>query len=171
MKSKDQIESRLVKLVKRHKSRYIANRLDKLPQNCFYNIVHAPGEDFSIKSSPDEILAPRSSISLVVMTVPSSVRLCTYGSSSPKTWNGDICDSESTSRECPMFKPRVSEISLESEFDSIISDDKVTIQLYPDIAALQWTLNDRYHLFPSGVWPSIKRYVAALASSLLRVFG
>jgi hypothetical protein len=144
LKTQEDIESRLIKLSTRHKRLYIQSHTDKRPENCHYNLECTP-KPLPYVRETDTNISPRKSNSIVIIQEDAPVRVCTYGIEHPDKWNGNICDDESQSRKCPMFKPRQSVEILEEEFQDIIKDDEKTLVRYPDIAALQWVLSNRTH--------------------------
>lgn len=142
MKTTEEIQSRLLKLRKRHLSNYISKHNSRLPHNCIHNYNHLPAPLPNI-SDIEEKSVPRRSVSLIIIQEEKPIRICTYGSNDPANWNGDICDSELVSANCPYFTPSKEQHTLSQEFDEILSNDQKTLQEYPDVAALQWVLNDR----------------------------
>lgn len=145
MKSPEDIEHRLKKLVDRYKHKYISNAQRKLPSNCLYNRLHVPTGTAKSDSSKlwESSLSPRRQVTLVVLQPERPVGLCTYGSENPETWNGDLCDDESISGPCTKFEPISSKDELTSAFNSLLKDDETVLETYPDIAALQWVLDSR----------------------------
>jgi hypothetical protein len=119
---------------------------DKLPHNCVYNY----NLENSLKLSgsiPQEFeRSPRINQTLVVFQEHSPVRICTYGSQNLETWNGDIiCNDESVSKPCSWFNPKVSPEESADEFRKLVSDDSYVEKFYPDVAILQWVLEDRIY--------------------------
>lgn len=96
--------------------------------------------------------APRKSVTLLVVQDQVPVRLCMHGSSDPSTWNGDVCDNDDTARACDRFVPIVGLKDAESKFMEQLQDDAFVYGRYPDIAALQWVLEDRIGSKPLSLW-------------------
>jgi len=71
-----------------------------------------------------------------------------YGSESPSSWNGDVCDSDSKSYPCPLFRPLRNAESAADEFMESLLDDSHVFENYRDLAALQWVLGDRRPTLP-----------------------
>lgn len=155
VKSEDDIARRLQNLVTRHQRLYIQERQDKLPHNCLHNYLHTPTTQLKASKSTNTPLAPRKQVTLIVIQPEMPIRLCTYGSNDPSTWNGDICDSEAQSRPCPYFTAKVSEANAAQEFREILEDDSETHTKYLDVATLQWALNTRAHKSPLCLQPPV----------------
>lgn len=142
LKTLEETQKRLIKLTNRYRDLYVKNHTDKLPCNCVHNYLHSP-KPLPFSNSIENQHVPNRSIQLVVIQEEKPVRICTYGSEKPTVWNGDICDSEAISQECPYFTPIKERSELIQEYDSHLEDDKHVLEHYPDVAALQWVLNDR----------------------------
>ena len=154
MKSKDQILARLTKLVTRHKNAYVLEKTRKQPCNCIYNIEDQPRDLLS--TSVEHKLAPRTSVSLLVIQQPSPVRICGYADGK---WNGDICDKEEIAQACKYFVPVISKEVASAEFEDKLMDDQYILATYPDVAALQWAVDDRAYKVKIPVW---KRFLSWL---------
>lgn len=171
MKSQEAIRHRLEKLRTRYLRSHCALVRDKKPQNCVYNYEHKP---FGVreKGVPIEYeLAPRVSISLVVIQPDRPVRLCTYGSEKPDTWNGDLCDQDDIARKCKKFKHRVSEEGAIQSFNDLMLDDPYVLENYRDIAALQWVLGERVATMPLSWFDRILLFFDAVVSRIFRQKG
>ena len=141
--------------------------MKKTPENCSYNLLHEP-KVLEYKPGIEESLAPRTAVSLVVIQEDKPIRICTYGSDDPKNWNGDVCDHESTAASCPYFSSIHNENDKNKEFDLILNDDKQTLDLYPDVAALQWVLDVRHPLPKLGLWISMWLWLKTLFARLIK---
>lgn len=139
MKQREVIENRLLKLVGRHEREFILEQTDRVPHNCVHNILDEP-KSYDL-TAVDHDLAPRRSVSLVVLNHQASVRLCGLGGQ----WNGNICNDASVSSQCPYFQGRSNESQSRSKFSELLMDDEHVAAHYPDIAELQWVLDTRYH--------------------------
>ena len=144
MKTKEEIHTRLLKLRTRYEYKYISSTQEKTPHNCCYNLEVKPSEAEPTLDKEYPI-APRIVSTLVVIQPQVPVRLCMYGSDDPGSWNGDICDSEEISRPCRYFTPRVTTLEAKQEFTNLLMQDSYVLQEYPDLAALQWVINDRVY--------------------------
>lgn len=155
MKSKNEIYRRLEKLTARYRHRYVESTQVKSPLNCHYNIEHIQK---TVRESKiwDKAVSPRIQSTLIVLNNQESVRICSYGSDDSSKWTGQICDSEEISSPCPYFKPKVTKEEAFREFSEILGDDQKTLALYPDVANIQWVLDDRYSL-RKGFWIIITR--------------
>lgn len=143
MKSKIEVLIRLHKIIKRHKAAHVRQLTEKTPHNCVYNYLHTEISQSRVRESEYPI-SPRRSNSLVVIQDPRPIRVCTYGSDMPDSWNGTICDDISVSAPCQFFSSIKSAEEAGSEFDIMMKDDAETLDRYPDVAVLQWVLKDRY---------------------------
>lgn len=121
---------------------HIQKTQDRTHSNCVYNRVHFPSP--LPYSKPTEFeLAPRNQVSLVIIQQEKPICICTFGSDKSETWNGDICDDDSVSQNCPKFIPLQSKEDAEAEFLENLRNDDFVLKTYPDIASLQWVLNQR----------------------------
>lgn len=142
MKTQSEIEKRLQKLRKRYRLKYVQERTGRHHENCVHNYVHAPRGQFKYSRSTDAELAPRKQTTLLVIQPDQSIRICTYGSTG-KDWNGDVCDSDDKSSDCPWFKAARSEEEVGAEFDAMLSDVEFVFENFRDMATLQWVLDVR----------------------------
>lgn len=148
MKSESKILSRLKKLRITYAKIHISTSQDKLPHNCSYNYNFDQNLELSHKIPMEFERAPRINRTLVVFNDHKPIKICTYGSENSTTWNGDkICDNESVSKPCPWFRPKISLEEAANEFQNLVSDDSYVEKTYPDIAILQWVLDDRIHKY------------------------
>lgn len=157
MKPKEIIEDRLLKLKNRHRRLYVLNNTVKEPHNCKYNYEHI-GNKLSYKNEIELDISPRKSNSIVILNEDKPIRLCMYGSEDPLKWSGNICDDSTVSSKCSLFISLKDTKELEDEFDSIIMDDKQTIVTYPDIASLQWVLDNRVWKLKNGLMFYVKLF-------------
>lgn len=168
VKSETEIRRRLNKLRTRYLNKHVQETQRRFHKNCVYNQAHQP-KALPYPSSPEFEFerAPRKNRTLVVLQEsPKAIRLCMYGSESSETWSGDICDSDSVSASCPMFRPHVSSHEAALEFEHALSDDETVLKSFPDIAALQWVLDDR-----TFSRPALHRAATAVLSFFLSVFA
>jgi hypothetical protein len=142
MKTQSEIEKRLQKLRKRYRQKYVQERIGRHHENCVHNYVHAPRGQFKYSRSHDVELAPRKQTTLMVIQPEQSIRICTYGSAG-KEWNGDVCDSDDKSSDCPWFKAARSEEEVGAEFDAVLADVEFVFENFRDMATLQWVLDVR----------------------------
>ena len=176
MKTLNQIETRLTKITNRYKRKYIEEHSSKTPNNCVYNHIHFPRESSYLRTSPKETgISPRKITTLVVFQEPQAIRICTYGSSDVKTWNGNICDSETVSKPCAFFKCHKSFQDLEAEFKENIKNDKYVAKHYKDLATLQWVSSRRLNSLdgkPKHKWKDIYIIFIELSKQLiLQIFN
>lgn len=152
MKTSGEIKRRLEKLRLRYLRQYSSATQSKKPENCVHNVEHSPRLPDSKLPTEFEI-SPRIVSTLVVIQPEIvSIRLCTYGSDNPETWNGTVCDSEEVSKSCPFFQPVKSEDQANEEFEKLLADDAYVLKHYKDIAVLQWVLNYRVFKSPLSIW-------------------
>ena len=145
MKTKLEIRARAKKMAVGYLKKHMAQDLEHLPHNCVYNYEIPVGGSYDKSRVFDVALSPRKSVSLVVIQPPRPIRVCTF-SVKTKEWDGDvICDKEETSRNCRLFKSKISANESFNEFRNSLEDDSFTRLNYPDLAALQWVLGDRFH--------------------------
>jgi len=160
VKSREEVLRRLKKLRARYLRRHLRLSQDRRPRNCSYNHeVQAsparsrfsdPGDDVSGPGDERPVQPARSS-SLVVLQDDPSVRVCLYGCEDPATWAGDLCYTDEKAESCGWFKPEKDPAEAEREFDAMLADDKYVYDHYPDVAALQWVLEDRVHRHRPGL--------------------
>lgn len=145
MKPERTVRQRLTRLRERYRRQLIRARTDRLPENCVHNSVQSPRTlPYSRSDIETELdLAPRKATTLVVLQPDSPVRLCMYGSDRPDSWNGVVCDSRAVSGSCSLFRPTRSAAEISDEFNSLMADPKYVLERYPDLAALQWVLEER----------------------------
>lgn len=165
LKTPEEISARLLKLKDRYRNNYVKSHQKKLPENCVYNYIHEPLPLPNVTNIESKHV-PNRSVQLVIIQEEKPIRICTYGSSTPNTWNGDICDHETMSSSCEYFKAKTELKDLEAEFDSNMSDDALVLAKYPDIAALQWVLNDRVYKLK---W-NFKRRILSVIRRVIRYF-
>lgn len=148
MKSKEAISKRLNRLRLRYAKQYIKQSQERCHTNCVFNHEQAPLNKLQYKKTPETFessLSPRRNVTLLVLQEHDSVHFCTYGSEDPSTWNGLICDDDSISRSCKVFRPKVTSKEAREEFIRLLSDDAFVLEHYRDIATLQWVLENRIH--------------------------
>lgn len=152
MKTESEIRNRLKNLRIRYVKKFIEKSQKQLPHNCKFNYEHF--EKISDNSIPTEYeRSPRINKTLVIIQSEVPIRLCTYGSENLSKWNGDIiCDSEDVSMNCSWFKAKISEDEAVEEFKQLVSNDEMVLELYPDVAALQWALGERSKSLKIGLF-------------------
>jgi len=145
MRAPDEIERRLKKLTSRYKDKYLSKSQGRFHKSCAHNRTHVPTPTVKSESSKmwESSLSPRRQVTLIVMQPEMPVGICMYGSEKPETWNGNTCDDDSVSEECPYFTPSQSKEDASAEFDMMLKDDALVLSEYPDVAALQWVLQAR----------------------------
>ena len=126
MKSEGKLKQKLKQVRFRHLKKRIEISLKQVPHNCVHNEKHV------VLNSED----------------PNPVGLCMYNSDTPEEWGGVICDGEirgclEQAQGCPFFVARKSKAAVTEEFQELMDGDVgVLASEYPDIAALQWALDD-----------------------------
>lgn len=145
MKTQPEIEKRLEKLRARYRRKYVQDNAGRHHQNCVHNYEHKPAGKFKYSKSHDVAMSPRKQTTLVVLNEDQPVRICTYGSQGPRAdeWNGDVCDGDEKSSECPWFRASQTEEEAGAEFDELMKDVEYVFDNYRDVAALQWVLDVR----------------------------
>lgn len=166
MKSLETVERRLRTLRVRYIKQHISASQERLPKNCVFNYEQIPTGYYEKSRSIDVDIAPRSSVTLVVIQPEAPLRLCMYGAEDPSKWLGDVCDKAETARGCGWFKPKTSVDEAKDEFVSLLADDEYTYDNYRDVATLQWVLNDRVHKKALSMW---ERLVIWIYSFFIRV--
>ena len=144
MKSKQQILNRLKKLYLRYLNKHVNLTQKRICYNCKYCENHTVGSFQYDKELPTQFELFPTHVSSVILIdqKPESIELCMYGSNNPSEWQGTICNDE-ISLSCKLFSPCLSIEEAKLEFEELIGDDKYVLKYYPDIAILQWILNDR----------------------------
>jgi hypothetical protein len=145
MRAAEEVERRLKKLTSRYKERYLAQSQGRFHKSCIHNRTHMPTSTVKSESSKmwESSMSPRRQVTLIVMQPEAPIGICMYGSEKSETWNGNTCDDDSVSEECPYFAPSQSKEDASAEFDSMLKDDALVLAEYPDVAALQWVLQAR----------------------------
>lgn len=152
MKTKEDVEKRLLKLRRRYAHKYIQKSQERKHLNCVYNEVHNSTK-LRYTHSVDAPLALRNQSTVVVFQNDDNgpVHLCMYDSGDAKEWKGSVCDSDEVSSSCPMFKPRLNLEDAKSEFLDSLADDEYVFNNYRDVATLQWVIGERIHLEPLSI--------------------
>jgi len=180
MKTKTEIETRLLKLNNRYKHDFLTDKTSKYPENCKHNLYYTPNRLNYSHSENDTKLSPRNTNSLVIFQEDEPIRICTYGSVNPDKWNGNICDSDDISSDCPYFSCKHSQEELNIQWEETIKNDEIVLDSYPDIAALQWVLNTRVYSELANdslsntsisVFHSIVYYIRGICGKLAKAIG
>ena len=168
MKTKEEVLARLRKLRTRYLTKYIAQSRERKPCNCVHNYVHNPSINFggSETKFTDIDLSLRRQTTLVVIQEDRPIGLCMYGSDDASKWQGDICDTDSRAKSCPVFAPRMDVEQAKSEFLEKLADDEYVFNTYRDVATLQWVLGERVHSIPLSLW---ERFVLWVNSKFWKV--
>lgn len=125
--------------------------MGRCPSNCVHNYTYTPEKLPYSSTEIEHDLSPRRTTNLVVIQNPKPISICTFGSGDPGKWNGDICDSDDIAKSCPKFASIYTFEEAKKEFETKMSDDKFVMEKYPDVANLQWVLDERtYHY--NGRW-------------------
>lgn len=143
MKSKDEIQRRLKKLRFRYAKKCIEHSQRRVYLNCRHNYAQKP-----LRRTRDTVeieLAPRQVSTIVLIQNDQEVSYCMYGAENPATWPGIICDRDDIAKTCKWFIPKMSTNEAQDQFDERMMDDDYVYETYPDVAALQWVINDRVH--------------------------
>lgn len=144
MKTHEEIEKRLFSLYHKYENLYVKDNLRPSPDNCSHNLLHTPATLIPRPRDLEMKLAPRKQTTLVVIDgPPRPIRICTYGSDNPESWNGDICDTEEHASQCPYFTPAESAEDLRERFRVLMADDEFVFENYKDVMALQWATGHR----------------------------
>jgi len=145
MKTKYEIRSRAKKLAVKYLKKYLSSKLDKLPENCKYNYTLNPAGTYYGSKMADLDITPRKHVSLLVIQPDNPIQICTKGTNTENMWNGDvICDSDAVSRRCKYFECKHEAKQVFEDFKSQLEDDEYTKLNYPDLAAFQWILSERF---------------------------
>jgi hypothetical protein len=144
MKSSGQIRRRIEKLRFSYFKKYVKENTDKLPHNCSHNFL-LRSDSRSLKSRfINTPIIPAKQVTLLIYQEENEIRVCSYGKGS-KEWNGVICDSVDKSKSCPYFSNIRSKSDIELDFSEKMNDDNYVRNNYPDIASLQWVLENRFY--------------------------
>jgi len=162
VKTESEILRRLEKLHRRYLGQYIKKSQQRTHINCKYNIIHRSPtnkstrvsglkrhlpvigrEEDSVFLSPERQISDCHNYIDIESNELDSIRLCGHGIENNLIWNGDICDTDSISKSCKLFSPKVSVDEARDKFGELMSDDKYVYEHYRDIATLQWILKNR----------------------------
>jgi hypothetical protein len=158
VKSEEAVLKRLKNLRKRYLNKYIKVSQTRLHKNCVYNVSYTLNQT-SLKANEiqvNESLWNNKFDSIVIIQDNQSTHFCAFGSEKPDEWNGIICDNDDVAKSCKWFKPKVPIDKVEIEFEELMKDDEFVLNHYPDIAALQWVLDDRIHFYCLSWWDRIR---------------
>lgn len=144
MKTREEIVKRLHTLRLRYVKKAVKASQERGHRNCSHNYEHIPVPRPG-SGSCDMDLAPRRSVTLLVIQPDQPIRLCMHGSEDPATWSGDLCDSDDVSRSCPKFKAKTTTAEAAAEANRRMSDDDWVLENMKDVAALQWAVDDRIY--------------------------
>ncbi len=169
MKTQDEVEKRLRKLLTRYRDRYVHEKTDRVYHNCVHNYEHKSKPlPYSVSDRPDTGMTPARKV-LPVLSPEPTIHICMYGSKSGE-WNGDVCDAlDVRAPDCPWFKRRTGEQEAGEQFDGLMSNVRYVFDNYRDVAALQWVLDIRDPAEiqePEPELPLWKRIVRWFASAL-----
>lgn len=149
MKTEEDVRARLESLRSKYLRRHVRASQRREHRNCVHNAEHIPKPLPYKRQIPTDLeRAPRRQVSLVVLNDDEnsrSIRICMYGADTPSAWQGNTCDSDDVSADCPMFQPMLSSHEAALDFEQSLEDDATVLQKYPDVAALQWVVQDRLH--------------------------
>ncbi len=169
MKTKEQIEQRCLKLIDRYRRQYVTASTDRSPSNCLYNLSWESRNHVEDDLEKYVELAPRKVSTLIVLNKPSPIRVCGYGSDDLTKWNGDICDTKEVSSKCPYFLSVTTKAEATKRFDDLMLDDRWVMDNHPDLANLQWVLENRKPGIEKNV-SLLKRYFIAFTHSVAELF-
>lgn len=157
MKSEQEVIKRMRKIRFGYAKKHALVAHVRAHRNCQYNKLHVPDVKLIRKynQNTEEIIAPKKSVSLVIVNDERSIHLCMYGSDDCTEWSGDICDDDAIARSCKLFKPKVPANDLKNEFIGRLEDDQYVFEHYVDLATLQWVLDDRAYNHKFGWWEII----------------
>lgn len=169
MKNREDVEKRLRKLRRRYARKHVQKSQDRVPCNCLHNEEHHPVGDLRAPVPTELEVAPRIQRTLLVLQDRDmgSVRICTYGAAEGE-WSGTVCDSESISRPCPYFQPRLPADSAKVEFLDTLADDEHVFDNYRDVATLQWVLGERVYDMPLSFMDRLVLWFAVLFARVPR---
>jgi len=141
MKSEGKIKQKLKQVRFRHLKKRIEISLKQVPHNCVHNERH-------IVLNSDN---------------PDPVGLCMYNSEATEQWGGVICDDEiegciKQAQECPFFVASKSKEETTEEFRILVEGEVGSLaNEYPDVAALQWILQEEYP-FELSWWQKVRLF-------------
>lgn len=160
MKSREEILKRLRKLRSRYLRQHLRLSQDRLPANCSYNheISVGPALSGPARDTGARPVAPARA-SLVVLQDAGPTTVCLYGCEDPAAWAGELCYTREKAASCGWFKPKVDPSKAEREFDALMADDAYVYENYPDVAALQWVVDDRIHRHGPGLFERLLRWL------------
>jgi hypothetical protein len=137
VKHENVVLRRLDKLHFRYAKQHIKRAQNRAFTNCSYNYQHK-GES----------------------------HYCTYKAGNPGAWPGLVCEDDGIARSCKWFKPKVSTEDAKNEYLLLMKADDYVYKTYPDIAVLQWVLNDRIYKYGFS-W--VQKFVLWFYIMLLKV--
>lgn len=70
-----------------------------------------------------------------------------------------VCDNQQTCDECPIYKCRHTEESVNEDFNHIINDVSLCGKEFPKIAMIRWILDDSSIPAMPSKWSRIKRFL------------
>jgi hypothetical protein len=76
------------------------------------------------------------------LPVVQSIGLCMYGSETPETWPGTICEDPVDAKRCPpqAFTPKVTPEQVKTDFETQIKEPAWVKKNLPEVNALLWVL-------------------------------
>jgi len=146
MKTKDDIQQKLLALILHEFDRRVELAHRRLPNRCGHN--HRQELD-PRKSVGDEPNPSYNRVDRVRLPVINEIGLCMLGSENPEEWPGDICEDPIDAERCPYFNPTQTKEELMSEFIEQLRDTDWVAENLPDVMALLWVIDDvpaNYHL-------------------------
>lgn len=112
-------------LMKKHFEAYASKKLSVCPANCRHNQA------------------------IIIGDLKTEVRICTAAQRPGMTVETNriiLCQTITQAAECSLYDPKyVLRSDVEEAFKSEVSDPARKRQLYPDVAALEWVLDNDYH--------------------------
>lgn len=147
MRDEKHVRKKLLELKQKHLRRKLHKHLQPLPENCKHNQTH-------VGTNKEE-------------DGQEEVGLCMLGHENIEEWPGNICEAPEKAEKCPFFNPKRSKEELIEEFKEEMKDPEVLAYEYPDIAALQWVLENEVGLQWSDRW--VNRLKVHLTFALLKV--
>lgn len=147
MKSKSQIEKHLDKIYNRYLYKYVEKSQTRTFKNCLFNECHEVRPlSYQRDNQETEIIPARYTFVVSIKDNNKKIHLCMFNANKA-SWGGNICDSDEIAKSCKLFKCLKTKEEAIKEFEQLLMDDKYTHLNFPDIAVLQWVLDNRVHIF------------------------
>jgi len=138
MRSDDQIECRIRKLLVEELDRRVAEASQRLPLLCVHNHRQPLDERREVYG---EVNGYNRITDGNGEGVIQTLGLCMLGASRPEEWRGTICEDDLDAKRCPYFTPIKTKKVIWDEFQRDVRDGPWLAAHLPAVSELSWTLN------------------------------